>query len=319
MHSADPATNDDWPSVLYHYTDAAGLMGILKPAWPQEIQAPVAGGAALLRASDLRYMNDARELSFGAEVMCERLRENAASKHDEMGEAFEQIADRLSQDLFAPDARHLRAFAACFCAEGDLLSQWRGYAGGVGGFAIGFPIDVLRFRAIGVAARPPLVPLTSWSPIQDVLYGEARATAEIDAFLATLRKGWGLEPNRRWVVLDTDGKPHIEWLMVSVYRLVARLKHAAFEEEREYRLIYVGGEGHLVSMRAAQSGLIPYVSFAMNLPDKDRNPVPEATVADIVVGPGKDQRGQVAAVRDLLQAAGYPPTDVRASEAPYRG
>jgi hypothetical protein len=29
-----------------------------------------------------------------------------------------------------------RCLAACFCAKGDLLSQWRGYAGGTGGFAL---------------------------------------------------------------------------------------------------------------------------------------------------------------------------------------
>jgi hypothetical protein len=130
MELGSPTTDDtELPPILYHYTDAAGLIGILNPSWPSEMTHPEPG-SALLRASDVRYMNDNRELRFGADLLAQRLREDAQANPDEMGDVFGLLADRLSAGLFAPDSRHRRAFAACFCADGDLLSQWRGYGGG---------------------------------------------------------------------------------------------------------------------------------------------------------------------------------------------
>ena len=38
----------------------------------------------------------------------------------------------------------LRVYAACFCEERDLLSQWRAYSGGVTGYAIEFSWAKLR-------------------------------------------------------------------------------------------------------------------------------------------------------------------------------
>lgn len=310
-------TDTPKPAVLYHYTDAAGLTGILDPSWPADLVPPEGGGSALLRASDVRYMNDSGELRFGADLLADGLRRDAAAHPDVMGEVFVVLADRLSQGLFAPDARHLRAFAACFCADGDLLSQWRGYAGGVGGYAIGFPTEILEFRAWAILPRPSQMALTTRAPALPVRYGHEQAVVAIDQFIGQLRAGWGPESTSKWVISDETGRPHIEWMMGSSYRLIAQLKHEAFKEEREYRLIYAGGDGHLISTRARAAGLVPFVNFAVNLPEDGKRP--DETLAEVVVGPGADQYGQVAAVRDFLQAKGYGRVPVRTSEAPYRG
>ena len=307
----------DGRRCLYHYTDAAGLMGILDPSWPAELIPPEGGGSAMLRASDVRYMNDSGELRFGADLLADALRGDAAARPDGMGEVFVELADRLSQELFDPDARHLRAFAACFCADGDLLSQWRGYAGGVGGYAIGFPIEILESRAWAVLPRPPQMAYSVRTPAVPVRYGREQAMVAISQYIEELRTGWGPEATSGWVITDSTGRPHIEWMMGSCYRQVAQLKHQAFEEEREYRMIHAGGDGHVVSTRARAAGLVPYVNFAVNLPKDGKRP--DETLAEVVVGPGADQDGQVAAVRDFLLAKGYGRVPVRTSKATYRG
>lgn len=37
----------------------------------------------------------------------------------------------------------LRPFIACFCEQGDLLSQWRGYGGGAPAFSLGLDLSSL--------------------------------------------------------------------------------------------------------------------------------------------------------------------------------
>jgi len=69
------------PPILYHYTDEAGLRGIISPpSW--DIENPplesMLERAAQLRASDVRRMNDAKELLFLAEPLVQRLRVAAA-------------------------------------------------------------------------------------------------------------------------------------------------------------------------------------------------------------------------------------------------
>jgi hypothetical protein len=69
---------DSEPSVLYHYTDSFGLVGIVKPSWPSPFLKPEReiGYHRVLRLllSDVRFMNDTEELKFGARLLRERLR-----------------------------------------------------------------------------------------------------------------------------------------------------------------------------------------------------------------------------------------------------
>jgi len=100
------------------------------------------GKAARFWATDVRYMNDTLELRFGLDIVSERLLE--ASSDESFASALRKAFAGFAA-VFDPD--HLfswpfRCCSVCFCESGDLLSQWRGYAGGVGGFAIGFPREV---------------------------------------------------------------------------------------------------------------------------------------------------------------------------------
>jgi hypothetical protein len=312
------AMQDDpgWPPILYHYTDAAGLVGILNPStWPDDIERP-AGGAAQLRASDVRYMNDSRELRHGVALLKDRLRAETRAEYEsgDVDSIFELIAKRLDVELFAEfTTKQLRVFAACLCASGDLLSQWRGYAGGVGGYAIGFPTDLLKDRSTALQLMPAAAGHFAFrAELQPVIYGEADAAPALDELVAGLRTAWA----DGWLVA-TDGGASFDWVSGFVYSRLAQLKDDAFREEREYRLLAFVEPGQPVSVRPRAAGLVPCVEFGINLPE-DGVQAPGA-VAEIVVGPGADQDGQVAAVRDLLQLGGFPDADVRPSKAPYRG
>ena len=145
-----------------------------------------------------------------------------------------------------------------------------------------------------------------------MIYGEADAAPVLDELVAGVRTAW----DDGWIVA-TDGGTSLDWVSGFVYGLAAQLKDDAFLEEQEYRLLAFVEPGQPVAVRPRAAGLVPYVEFGINLPQNGIQA--PAAVAEIIVGPGSDQEGQSAAVRDLLQVPGFSDAEVRRSSVPYRG
>jgi hypothetical protein len=118
--------------LLYHYTSAAGLVGILE--------------GRLLFASDVWFLNDASEVRYAQRRMLERVRQY-------LGPDQPWLKELLDVSEAKPGWLD-EVFVASFCEEPDLLSQWRGYA--TGGFAIGFAADGLA-ALCGAPGAPRLV------------------------------------------------------------------------------------------------------------------------------------------------------------------
>ncbi len=105
------------PTQLFHYSSMEGFLGIAssKAIW----------------ASDMLSLNDASEASYPYEVIAEAFENQTSVMLDAHRQAFKT---QLTEYLF----RMYTPFVTCFCEDGDLLSQWRGYGGNGEGFAIGF-------------------------------------------------------------------------------------------------------------------------------------------------------------------------------------
>jgi hypothetical protein len=142
---------EDVPEVIYHYTNSVGLLGILSS---QE-----------LWLGDIEFMNDAEELAYARPALVAELEAKAdalwpADARD-TGETAEQNRAgmlRMIRDFLTRASATYHAYAACFCEDSDLLSQWRGYAG-EGGYAIGFRTAALASmaeRESGGVIRGPL-------------------------------------------------------------------------------------------------------------------------------------------------------------------
>ena len=115
------------PEDLWHYTDAYGLQGILQ--------------GEKLWATNVRFLNDSQEVWHGVNLALGALSDLANSLTKPETKRF---LTGLSDPEKAIIPKFLRdsldAFVVCFCENGDLLSQWRAYAGSdsAGGYAIGF-------------------------------------------------------------------------------------------------------------------------------------------------------------------------------------
>ena len=108
----------DPPSILYHYTTPAGLLGIVekKEIW----------------ASHTQYLNDQREFRHAVGIIEEEI---AAMKKMHQHDKHQELLDEMASVL--KDSESMNVCVCSLSEERDILSQWRAYGGGAG-FSIGF-------------------------------------------------------------------------------------------------------------------------------------------------------------------------------------
>jgi hypothetical protein len=278
----------DTPDLLFHYTDVSGLIGICS--------------SRSLWATNLRFMNDARELAHAWKLMHDVLAEaRAKARSPAQRELIEEIDRAMSvQGDGYPDF-----YSVSFGTKGDLLSQWRGYGSSGGGYAIGFDAG-------------GLVPPTSSYPqperfLNRVIYDEAtqmrilRAVA--DAMLALFATVDPADPDL------TKARARVFSALGEVVGFVFSFKDPAWAEEQEWRAVYVvpngGSEG--VRFRPHAGVAVPYVSLAMGTDPGGRLPIRQ-----IVLGPRVDTDTAVRSLELLLARNGYSDVDITVSSVPLR-
>jgi Protein of unknown function (DUF2971) len=298
------------PETIFHYTTAEGLLGIVR--------------SNRLWASDLLYMNDSTEVEYGRKLIIEV----AAGVADEAKCSMAQMLCKSIDTVLYPVGMVSGGFyAACFCAEGDLLSQWRGYSGGVGGYALGFRSrDLQPIRASTPERRFVLRPIV-YDPNQQ---RELIRTflLEVDAALTELLDGDMVERESdvHTVAYVTIQRQMLECMLT--------MKNPAFMEEREWRLIhYRSGFSRepeaTIEYRPTRSFIVPYValdvtrmgpevfehvSANMQAEVRAHNRVPLSTV---IIGPSAHPDAAAASIRTMLRDL-HISADVINSKIPIR-
>ncbi|MDT0264559.1 DUF2971 domain-containing protein [Jatrophihabitans lederbergiae] len=291
MADTDPSDAD----VLYHYTNTYGLLGIITNL--------------TLWATDASYLNDAQEMRYGRAEVVEALNVEGQRLIDSegppgggaeysRGTVMRSAANTVRTDTPPDGQAPASVYVTCFCSDGDLLSQWRGYAEG-SGFAVGFRRDYLE----GLQwpnGRPGTGPDPTPGPeLVKVRYGPTAVAALTQRVTAEIQPhptghpnatGWGRAQDFVWPALAT-------------------IKHEAFREEQESRLILArpAAESPL-RFRSGPLGVTPYVEIRFDA----------AAIAEVILGPGPDQPLRTRAVHQLLHHAGCT-ASVRGSTAPFRG
>jgi hypothetical protein len=265
----------DAPDLLYHYTDVAGLIGICS--------------SGSLWATNLRFMNDAKELAHSWKLMLKVL----AEAKDKAGfPAQLELIEEIERTAVAGWVGYPDFYATSFTANGDLLSQWRGYGSSGGGYAIGF--DAARL------ASPPSPYPQPDRFLNRVIYEEEtqlrvlRATADkmLELFATA-------DPNRHEM---TGARARLFAALGEVVGFVFSFKDPAWAEEQEWRSVYVLPTNELDGVEFRPSGgiAVPYVTLAMGQ------------------GPGLDNETGVRAVELLLASTGYSDVEITISAVPLR-
>lgn len=288
-------------NLLYHFTNASGLKGIVQ------------NGS--LWFSDVRYLNDMSEVSHGVGVVSDIVRKKI-NKFSDIGQTqqmLEQVVDYLQPG--SAQGFDIDFYAASFCTSGDLLSQWREYAGGAG-YAVGLALrhDTTRIDNEDISIRRK----NGLRSLSDISDREGANVAQ-----QRIAKNWS-PPFLRRVIYDPDKqrslvesvvdkfvraanaqggsfiKPSLA-LSLILYEFCISFKHPSFREEKEWRLVIpVSTERDTVSFRTGATTLIPFTERRL-IDTSDY----EFPFHHLVIGPMRHQEEAEESARLFLYKNGF--------------
>lgn len=294
------------PSLLYHYTTAEGVKGIIEN---DEIW-----------ATNFRYVNDLTEFIYANDILREEIRHRLSS-------ATPLVRAVLDAIMNTPDhlVGEVDIYIACFCEKGDLLSQWRAYGGRGGGYAIGLGGIKLDVDLAG-----------SKYEIHQVNYDEAKQKVLIrflfDEFCAAVEDiGVGINPDSiappviySSIPAALPMQPALQPKILSdvpeplgglclrlafaFLELACCFKSPSFAIEEEWRLVNkrfsesTVDPGRVINLRVSGATLIPYVKLPLFLKDHPQTVgIWNFSLEKIMYGPGLNPRGTERSLQYLTR------------------
>lgn len=223
--------SDTPAETLYHYTTFKGLLGIVD--------------SRSLWASEIRYMNDSAEIRHAVDLIRAEIQRRISAGHPN-AQLLNQFNDWVAHRM---TSGHM-LFGASFRANGNLLSQWRGYSAMGKGVSLGFNPDYL----VHCAARQSF-------QVGKCIYSRDAQTGLIAEVVDAIEEyaGSGAVGDNAWQHVFAD-------IESDLLRIAAILKHPSFEEEAEWRVVspvltdYVSSP---VQFREGSSMLVPYLAFSL--------------------------------------------------------
>ncbi|SFF79311.1 DUF2971 domain-containing protein [Neptunomonas qingdaonensis] len=229
--------------TIYHYTSFSGLLGIV--------------GSGSLWASDIRYMNDSAELNHMVTLIREEVNERIVLGHPNpklLNQFLDWIAGRVTNG-------HM-LFAGSFRANGNLLSQWRGYSELGKGVSIGFDPK----QIISCARQQSFM-------VGKCIYDrkqQRQLIHQIVDFVEDLAAEFcGMHGCRDDIVFAEV----FEQVESDLLRIAAILKHPSFQEEEEWRIVspvVTDFKDPSVHYREGTSMLVPFFEFSLVAPKADK-------------------------------------------------
>jgi hypothetical protein len=270
------------PQILFHYTSAEGLIGILK--------------ARALWATSIRFLNDSTEYSLAINLAREFIEERSKKARGKFDTAlYTVLSERLTLEVE-------EVYVSSFTENPDQLSQWRAYCPPTGGYAIGFQSKFL----VDVPGPPTHRFLARCIYESHVHQGLVQTLVKDVVSTAEESLHDGMSQDRVF-------REAYKRLGRILPLLAPALKDPSFAEEQEWRLVCLPAsfENDTPQFRQGRSMLVPY--YTHRFPKKA--PVP---IEELVIGPTPHPTLARDATRSLLSAYELPSSKVRSSRIPYR-
>jgi hypothetical protein len=246
--------------TLFHYTGVSSLLGIAK--------------SNALWASNIYCLNDSKEIIHACDVLKTILQTRlAASAIDDETEFLQQVQTWIDHCRFGI----FNLFVFSLSSESSLLSQWRSYTPHGKGVSIGFSAEQLNALALRNNLK-----------IAKCLY-ERREHEELlasllEKLITTFRQNIHAidisqaHPSEKY-------HPFLENFRGDVLQVLSVIKHHAFREEQEWRLIspyYPKYTVPEIKFREGASMLVPYIELSLG------NSRP--AFAKVILGPSPHQK-----------------------------
>jgi len=284
------------PPFLYHYTNDAGLAGIIE--------------SGRLWFSDIFALNDPSELRHGLYIVIDLLKSRATDARPEIV-TFASMFERFDLDAGIEAAGHF--FFCCFSADGDDLGQWRAYADNGQGFALGFDTRSLEDAFTKRKGKP----IKQYATCH-ITYDDTELT-RIQTALVDLVDPLISLPRTARVRGDALHAYMMDLLVyhsMDVIRGVMFFKHEAYRNEKEYRfqqLFRRDKPAPDVKHRQRGTSLVRYREF-------DWRKLAPGSLKKIVIGPAADRIKAARFAKDYVAAFHADPDKVKIvySNIPYR-
>lgn len=289
---------------LFHYTGISGFMGIVE--------------STSLWASHAYYLNDSNEITYASRVLKQVIDRYITETYTKVDPKHDMYIEETEETVFLRqfsdwvkifEHHQYYIFVFSMSEEGNLLSQWRSYTPHGKGVSIGMTPDMLSETAEKNNLR--LVKcLYDDNEHEDIMH------SLLNKIFITFRQR--LEKN----TLDTDGKhptqkyhKFLDEFRGDVLQVLAIIKHSAFREEKEWRLIskhYDHNTDNAILFREGASLLVPYIRIDIFKPTSDK-----AIFNQIYLGPTQHDNLSMSSLTAYLSMHGVSNVTIN-SLIPYR-
>jgi hypothetical protein len=286
------------PRLLYHYTDAQGLLGMMK--------------TQRLWATNSRFMNDPTEVGYAVGLVRRSVQEQGERYPQPLVKDVTDSTNALLDLYDNVDDKYI----SCFCESGDLLSQWRGYGAIGGGYSLGFVARHLGLTTYRTPERPEPV-------LRKVVYDQKRQRRIIDRWVSAIFD-WEATRCQRTRQKPPRIDPHDQgWLTLNwfISECLYCFKDPAYDAEREWRLAQYGrnvrGERPVkTDFRASRGRIVEYVE--LDVTSSTNTHKGKLPIEVIRYGPTLDPKATERALRLLCEGHSVVATITR-SGVPFSG
>ena len=198
-------------------------------------------------ATDIRHMNDPTEQHYAWDVTLDAL----ACCSDFLSRELSHI---LSLEGGIPGfEKEVFRYAACFCSQKDLASQWREYTPKENAVSLAIPFSALRKKA--EAAEFALI---------RVVYDVDCQTLAIRSFIDNALNCWqAVQPNTK-----AEQDQFLGYVGGQLIQLMFRFKNPEYRREHEWRVLLIANKDEHPSVlrhRHRDGKHVPYIEFPFPL------------------------------------------------------
>ena len=282
------------PKTLYHYCRTSIFHKIIDEK--------------KIRLSSLSLSNDSTEGK-----LIGRILENLSNKN-----SLSDTKKKRLLEIINSIEHHYDGIGFCLSEDGDLLSQWRGYADDGKGVSIGFSKDFLEKITNNKKIKLNKVSYSSEAQknLVEPTFNEALKIMNAKEF--SIVEYRTLLDTRSEKEFETDVKLKSKNRLELVGQLLTFLpnlyavKHSAFKEEVEWRLVSLLGiedDDDEIQYSHKENCIVPFED--LELPEEYKG-----IIDKIILGP--KHLTPINIVRKFLESEGFVNVEVIKSEAPYR-
>jgi hypothetical protein len=283
--------SEEPPPIIYHYTNEAGLRGILQ--------------SGQLWLTDIFSLNDPTELSHGFSNAVKVLNDKLVNRHP-VGRVFaENFAVFYKQGAIQKVAHF---FVCAFSVLGNDLGQWRTYADNGRGYALAFDAKTLEDGFTKKDGIPILNNSTFHVRYNDRQLSDIQGQI-IEKMLDLIMqpKGRGLQNS----VINTYMMELQMRLTFNILQTILFFKHEGYDHEKEYRFLQI----HRADMPPPDVKVSPRLAKYREF---DWRSVAAGSLKEIVVGPAADRAKAAQVANDCLCQFHSGAVSITYSGIPYR-